>query len=67
MSAVIGNVEIYIPLDDLLDYKAEYERLQKEKTNWKASETGFRKLSNEALSAKRLKRSSTMNGKAGQV
>jgi len=31
MSAVIGNVEIYIPLDDLLDYKAEYERLQKEK------------------------------------
>lgn len=32
MSAVIGNVEIYIPLDDLLDYKAEYERLQKEKT-----------------------------------
>ncbi|QOX63428.1 valine--tRNA ligase [Anoxybacterium hadale] len=32
MSAVIGNVEIYIPLDDLLDYKAEYERLQKETT-----------------------------------
>ncbi|MDD4565801.1 MAG: valine--tRNA ligase [Eubacteriales bacterium] len=31
MSAVIGNVEIYIPLDDLLDYKAEFERLQKEK------------------------------------
>jgi valyl-tRNA synthetase len=32
MSAVIGNVEIYIPLDDLLDYKAEFDRLQKEKT-----------------------------------
>ena len=31
MSAVIGNVEIYIPLDELLDYKAEFERLQKEK------------------------------------
>ncbi|HHU18134.1 MAG TPA: valine--tRNA ligase [Clostridiales bacterium] len=31
MSAVIGNVEIYIPLDDLLDYKAEFERLKKEK------------------------------------
>lgn len=31
MSAVMDNVEIYIPLDDLLDYKAEYERLQKEK------------------------------------
>ena len=31
MSAVMNHVEIYIPLDDLLDYKAEYERLQKEK------------------------------------
>ncbi|HML38424.1 MAG TPA: class I tRNA ligase family protein, partial [Bacillota bacterium] len=31
MSAVIGDVEIYIPLDDLLDYKAEFDRLQKEK------------------------------------
>lgn len=31
MSAVMDNVEIFIPLDDLLDYKAEYERLKKEK------------------------------------
>ncbi|WP_130864128.1 valine--tRNA ligase [Bacilliculturomica massiliensis] len=31
MSAVMNNVEIYVPLDDLLDYKAEYERLKKEK------------------------------------
>lgn len=31
MSAVIRNAEIYIPLDDLVDYQAERERLQKEK------------------------------------
>jgi valyl-tRNA synthetase len=31
MSAVISGAEIFIPLDDLLDYKAEYERLTKEK------------------------------------
>ncbi|MBQ3123554.1 MAG: valine--tRNA ligase [Firmicutes bacterium] len=31
MSAVIDGAEIYIPLDDLLDYKAEFERLTKEK------------------------------------
>ncbi|MEG2199948.1 MAG: valine--tRNA ligase, partial [Anaerovorax sp.] len=31
MSAVIGGVEIFIPLDDLLDYKAEFQRLTKEK------------------------------------
>ena len=28
----MNNVEIYVPLDDLLDYKAELERLKKEKT-----------------------------------
>lgn len=31
MSGVIERAEIFIPLDDLLDYKAEYERIQKEK------------------------------------
>jgi valyl-tRNA synthetase len=31
MSAVIERAEIYIPLDDLLDYKAEYQRLEKER------------------------------------
>ena len=31
MSAVIEGAEIFIPLDDLLDYKAEFERLTKEK------------------------------------
>jgi valyl-tRNA synthetase len=30
MSAVISNAEIYIALDELVDYKAEYERLSKE-------------------------------------
>ena len=30
MSAVTQNAEIYIPLEDLIDYKAEYERLVKE-------------------------------------
>ncbi len=31
MSAVIAAAEIYIPSDDLLDYRAEFERLTKEK------------------------------------
>lgn len=31
MSAVIGGAEVFIPLDDLVDYKAEFERLSKEK------------------------------------
>ena len=30
MSAVIDGAEIYIPLEDLVDYNAEYERLLKE-------------------------------------
>ena len=31
MSGVVEGMEIYIPLDDLLDYKAEFLRLEKEK------------------------------------
>ena len=31
MSAVVDGAEVYIPLDDLMDYEAELERLQKEK------------------------------------
>ncbi|MBQ1888539.1 MAG: valine--tRNA ligase [Firmicutes bacterium] len=31
MSAAIPGVEIYVPLDDLLDYEAEYARLTKER------------------------------------
>ena len=32
MSGVVGPVEIFIPQDDLLDYVAEFQRLEKEKT-----------------------------------
>ncbi|HZK87916.1 MAG TPA: valine--tRNA ligase, partial [Anaerovoracaceae bacterium] len=31
MSAVIGGIEVFVPLDDLLDYQAEFDRLMKEK------------------------------------
>ena len=31
VSAVIDGAEIYVPLDDLVDYKEEFERLTKEK------------------------------------
>ena len=50
MSAVIDGAEIYIPMDELVDYKAEHERLTKEKTrlegelkrvNGKLSNPGF--------------------------
>jgi valyl-tRNA synthetase len=36
MSAVVDGAEIFIPLDDLLDYKAEYQRLEKEKSRLEA-------------------------------
>jgi valyl-tRNA synthetase len=53
MSAVIGNVEIYIPLDDLLDYKAEYDRLQKEKARLSGEvERVGGKLANEGFVSK---------------
>ncbi|MDD2215618.1 MAG: valine--tRNA ligase [Eubacteriales bacterium] len=32
MSGVVGPVEIFIPQDDLLDYVAEFQRLEKEKS-----------------------------------
>ncbi len=50
MSAVIAAAEIYIPSDDLLDYKAEFERLTKEKKKLEgevARVTG--KLSNQGF------------------
>ena len=53
MSAVIAAAEIYIPSDDLLDYKAEFERLTKEKKKLEgevARVTG--KLSNEGFVSK---------------
>ncbi len=53
MSAVIGNVEIYIPLDDLLDYKAEFERLTKEKARLTGEVSRVKgKLSNEGFVSK---------------
>ena len=53
MSAVIDNVEIYIPLDDLLDYKAEFERLQKEKTRLTGEVSRVKgKLENEGFVSK---------------
>jgi len=53
MSAVIGNVEIYIPLDDLLDYKAEFERLQKEMTRLTGEVARVKgKLANEGFVSK---------------
>ena len=53
MSAVIAGAEIYIPSDDLLDYKAEFERLTKEKKKLEsevARVTG--KLSNQGFVSK---------------
>jgi len=53
MSAVMDNVEIFIPLDDLLDYKAEFERLQKEKTRLSVEVERVKiKLSNEGFVSK---------------
>lgn len=53
MSAVMGGVEIYIPLDDLLDYKAEFERLGKEKQRLEGEVSRVKgKLSNEGFVSK---------------
>jgi valyl-tRNA synthetase len=53
MSAVIGNTEIYIPLDDLLDYRAEFDRLQKERTRLSGEVERVRgKLANEGFVGK---------------
>ncbi|WP_312353468.1 valine--tRNA ligase [Aminipila sp.] len=53
MSAVMGAVELFIPLDDLLDYKAEFERLTKEKARLEGEvKRVASKLSNEGFVAK---------------
>ena len=50
MSAVIGGAEIFIPLDDLVDYKAELERLTKEKKKLEGEVKRVKgKLSNEGF------------------
>ncbi|MDR0570003.1 MAG: valine--tRNA ligase [Clostridiales Family XIII bacterium] len=52
-SAVISGAEIFIPLDELLDYKAEHERLGKEKARLEAeiARVGS-KLENQSFVAK---------------
>lgn len=53
MSALIGGIEIFIPLDDLLDYKAEFERLSREKKKMEEEVSRVQgKLSNEGFVAK---------------
>lgn len=52
-SAVMGGVELFIPLDDLLDYKAEFERLTKEKAKLEGEvKRVVGKLSNEGFVSK---------------
>ncbi|MFQ9894597.1 MAG: class I tRNA ligase family protein, partial [Emergencia sp.] len=53
MSAVIAGVEIFIPLDDLVDFKAEYDRLTKEKKKLEGEvKRVVGKLSNQGFLAK---------------
>ncbi|HKM28695.1 MAG TPA: valine--tRNA ligase [Anaerovoracaceae bacterium] len=53
MSAVIDGVEIYIPLDDLVDYNAEFDRLTKEKKRLEGEVARVKgKLSNQGFVAK---------------
>ena len=50
MSAVVDGAEVYIPLNDIMDYEAELERLTKEKKRLEGEVkrvTG--KLSNEGF------------------
>ena len=50
MSAVINGAEIFIPLDDLVDYEAELERLTKEKKKLEGEVKRVKgKLSNEGF------------------
>lgn len=52
-TAVLGNAELFVPLDDLLDYKAEFERLKKEKARLEGEvKRVVGKLSNEGFVAK---------------
>lgn len=53
MSAVIGGVEIFIPLDDLVDFNAEFDRLTKEKKRLEGEvKRVVGKLSNQGFIAK---------------
>ena len=53
MSDAMPGVEIYVPLDDLMDYKAEYERLLSEKKRLEGEVARIEgKLSNQGFVAK---------------
>ena len=53
MSAVIDGAEIYIPLDDLVDYNQEFERLTKEQKKLEGEvKRVVGKLSNEGFVSK---------------
>ena len=53
MSAVVDGAEVYIPLDDLMDYEAELDRLQKEKKRLEGEvKRVVGKLSNEGFVSK---------------
>ncbi|MDD3349653.1 MAG: valine--tRNA ligase [Eubacteriales bacterium] len=53
MSGVVDGIELYIPLDDLLDYKAEFQRLEKEKIRLEGEvERISGKLNNPGFTAK---------------
>ena len=53
MSKVIAGAQIYIPLDELVDFKEEYERLSKEKKRLESEvERVVKKLSNQGFVSK---------------
>ena len=53
MSAVVPGAEIFIPLDDIIDYEAELDRLQKEKKKLEGEVKRVKgKLSNEGFVSK---------------
>jgi valyl-tRNA synthetase len=53
MSSIINNVEFFIPLDDLLDYQAEFDRLTRESNKMKAEVQRINdKLANQGFIAK---------------
>lgn len=53
MSAVVDGAEVFIPLDDLMDYEAELERLRKEEKRLEGEvKRVVGKLSNEGFVSK---------------
>ena len=53
MSAVVAGAEVFIPLDDIMDYAAELERLQREKKKLEGEVKRVKgKLSNEGFISK---------------